>query len=356
MITISLCMIVKNEENVIERCLNTVKNIVDEIIIVDTGSSDTTKEKVKRYNAQVFDFQWIDDFAAARNYAFSKATKEYILWLDADDVLELADQEKLKLLKEKLELNVDAVSMKYVLSTDENNNPVIFLRRNRLLKRENNYLWIGKVHEYLNVYGNILNADISIRHLKDKEYTDRNLKIYRQMIINREEFSPRDTFYYGNELYDNQYYIDAIEQYEKFIEMDEVWIEDVKQASVKLAECYGYMECKEQELECLFKALKYDVPSCELCCKIADNFYEKERYDIAIFWYELAMDNGPKGNSVSLTNSCMCTWVPALQLCVCYCNVGDYRRANEYNEIASRYVPRHSSVLNNREYLKDKVN
>ena len=93
-------MIVKDEEKVIERCLNTVVDIVDEIIIVDTGSQDSTKEKVKRYKADIYDFTWKDDFAEARNFAFSKARMDYILWLDADDVLEKEDQEKLKLLKE----------------------------------------------------------------------------------------------------------------------------------------------------------------------------------------------------------------------------------------------------------------
>ncbi len=80
--TISLCMIVKNEEKVIGRCLDSVQDITDEIVIVDTGSTDCTKEIVSRYTDKVYDFQWIDDFSAARNFAFSQATKSYILWLD----------------------------------------------------------------------------------------------------------------------------------------------------------------------------------------------------------------------------------------------------------------------------------
>ncbi|TCP19985.1 glycosyl transferase family 2 [Scopulibacillus darangshiensis] len=67
MIKISLCMIVKNEEAVICRCLDSVKDLVDEINIVDTGSTDRTKEIIKQYTDRIFDFAWIDDFAAARN-------------------------------------------------------------------------------------------------------------------------------------------------------------------------------------------------------------------------------------------------------------------------------------------------
>ena len=65
---ISLCLIVKDEEDVLYRCLESVANIVDEIIVVDTGSSDGTKEIAQKFQAKIYDFKWIDDFAAARNY------------------------------------------------------------------------------------------------------------------------------------------------------------------------------------------------------------------------------------------------------------------------------------------------
>ena len=73
MVTISLCMIVKNEELVLARCLDTVCDLVDEIIIVDTGSTDSTKSIAARYTDKIYDFEWVNDFAAARNFSFSKA-------------------------------------------------------------------------------------------------------------------------------------------------------------------------------------------------------------------------------------------------------------------------------------------
>ena len=85
MATVSLCMIVRNEEDVLGRCLESVKDIVDEIIIVDTGSTDRTKEIAGRFTNTVYDFPWIDDFSAARNFSFSKATMDYQMWLDADE-------------------------------------------------------------------------------------------------------------------------------------------------------------------------------------------------------------------------------------------------------------------------------
>lgn len=96
MVTISLCMIVRNEEKSLHRCLSTIASLVDEIVIVDTGSTDKTKEIALSFGAVIYDFEWIDNFSAARNFAFSKATQEYILWLDADDYIKEEDQILLK--------------------------------------------------------------------------------------------------------------------------------------------------------------------------------------------------------------------------------------------------------------------
>ena len=141
MITISLCMIVKNEETVLARCLDCVKDIADEIIIVDTGSTDKTKEIAYRYTKKVYDFKWCDDFSKARNYSFSKATKQYQMWLDADDIITDSDGNKILKLKENLDTSIDIVTFKYNTHFDKYNKPILTSTRERLFKREKNYLW-----------------------------------------------------------------------------------------------------------------------------------------------------------------------------------------------------------------------
>ena len=94
MASISLCMIVKNEEDVLARCLESVRGFVDEIVIVDTGSQDRTRQVAEKYTDKIYDFPWDDDFSAARNYGLEKATKEYCMWLDADDVILPEEAEK----------------------------------------------------------------------------------------------------------------------------------------------------------------------------------------------------------------------------------------------------------------------
>lgn len=354
--SISLCLIAKNEEEVIGRCIESVIDIIDEIIVVDTGSTDKTIEVAEKYGAKVYNFTWIDDFAAARNYSFSKASKEYIFWLDADDILFPGDKEKFKELKESLDGTVDAVSMNYVLAVDENNNPVSSLRRNRLVKRKNNFSWLGKVHEYLEVYGNIISSDISILHQKNKPYTDRNLRIYEGMLKNNDEFSPREQFYYANELFDHGRYDEALDMYRKFVDGKKGWVEDVKSALSKIADCYSYKEDKDMEMKALLEAFEYDIPRPDFCCRIAYRFIEQNRYREAIFWYKAAIDTKPDEDNMALINHAYYTWIPYIQLCVCYANLGDFNTSNYYNEKAAEYIPDHPSVLQNREYLKDKIN
>lgn len=94
--TLSICMIVKNEERHLVRCLKSVRDIADEIIVVDTGSTDKTRDIASVFGAKVFDFPWTGDFAAARNYSLEQATCQWLLILDADEVISSRDFNELK--------------------------------------------------------------------------------------------------------------------------------------------------------------------------------------------------------------------------------------------------------------------
>ena len=96
MISISMCMIVKNEQEILARCLDSYAGTYDELIIVDTGSTDNTKEIAAHYTDKIYDFEWINDFSAARNFAFSKAGCDYIFSADADEVLDDANNYALR--------------------------------------------------------------------------------------------------------------------------------------------------------------------------------------------------------------------------------------------------------------------
>ena len=105
----SLCMIVKNEEVVLKDCLDSLRDLMDEIIIVDTGSTDRTKEIAAQYTDKIYDFEWCNDFAAARNFAFSKATGDYIYSADADEYIDEQNRVRFKALKQVLVPEVEIV-------------------------------------------------------------------------------------------------------------------------------------------------------------------------------------------------------------------------------------------------------
>ncbi|WP_432665336.1 glycosyltransferase family 2 protein [Wukongibacter baidiensis] len=352
MVTISLCMIVKDEEDVLERCLEAASDIVDEIIIVDTGSMDKTKEIAGKFTDKIYDFEWIDDFSAARNFAFSKATKEYILWLDADDLIFKEDIEKFKELKNTLDNSVDSVTMLYNLAFDEKGNATFSLRRNRLVKRANNFRWIGFVHECLVVGGNVINSDIAISHRKLKESTDRNLRIYRKKIEEGVPFTLRDRIYYGNELFDNNYQEEAVEIYDELLQMDGVWFEDKINICGKISDYYYSKGNNKDAKMYSLQSFLYDKPRAEFCCRLGYFFLEEERYHDAIFWYELATKLERPVNCLGFINEVCWTWLPYLQLCLCYDRIQNHEKAFECNEMAASFVPENKSVLYNREYFK----
>ncbi|QAY65546.1 tetratricopeptide repeat-containing glycosyltransferase family 2 protein [Paenibacillus protaetiae] len=354
MVSISLCMIVKNEEGTLGRILSAMKDIADEIIIVDTGSTDRTKQIAYSFRAKVYDFEWINDFAAARNYSFSKATKQYIMWLDADDIIEKKDQLLLKRLKQHLDPVIDRVTMAYHLGFDQKGNVTYSLRRNRIVKRERNFQWIGPVHEYLHCYGTVYHAEAAVTHSKQKEYTDRNLRIYLERLAAGEHFTPRDQYYFANELRTHERYSEAVEWYTKFLDGKQGWIEDNILASLRLAECYRRLKDEDKRFQALTRALKYDKPRPELCCDIGAYFLELGQYRTAAYWYEQALKAEEPEGQMAMINLANSTWIPHIQLCLCYDRLGDYEKAYEHNEKAREYNPTHPSVVYNTNYFKER--
>ena len=358
MISISLCMILKNEEKVIERCLDSIKNVVDEIILVDTGSTDRTEEICKGYTNKIYHFSWNDDFAAARNYSFSKASKDYILWLDADDVILPEDNEKLIKLKEIVTEDVDSVQMNYVLSRDEKGTVTSSLMRNRLVKRSKRYKWIGAVHEYLEVFGNSIKSDIDITHLSGKEgLSNRNLRIYENMLEKGIEFTPRDLYYYANECYEHGLYDKAYLHYRRFIDTKQGWIEDNIGAFEKGTDSLIRLSYLSEAEKFAYESFCFDIPRANICCKLGYIFSAKNEIDKAIYWYKAATlsDIERVKKTGAFVHHAYYTWLPHLQLCVCYYRQGLYHLSNYHNEIARMYQPDDVNILRNKQYLENLI-
>lgn len=350
--TISLCMIVKDEENTLARCLSSVCDIVDEIIIVDTGSQDQTVKTALAYESKVCHFQWEDDFSKARNFSFSQASMDYILWLDGDDVLLDQDRVKLKKLKDQLMDDVDAYSMIYHYAFDADGNVLLSLRRNRLFRRAKGFEWQGMVHEYIEVNEQIVDTDICITHKSVKDSLNRNLLIYENSISKGNLLTYRDTYYYAKELYDHEQFEKAVEVFLKFLEMKEGWFEEKIAACLKIARYYSSIEKYELCRHYCFKTFEYGSPRPESCYQIGCSYYKEKKLEQAIFWLKLSIKVYKEENTWAFSNPGCGTWLAHLQLCLCYYELGDLKEANCQNELAYRYHQKDENILFNRVFFK----
>ncbi|MFS0556281.1 glycosyltransferase [Brevibacillus sp. 179-C9.3 HS] len=148
---ISLCMIVKNEAECIHKCLESVKDLVDEMIIVDTGSTDKTVEICESFGAVVHSFEWQDNFAEARNYGIEKATGDWILWMDADEELDKEDGKKLKELIRDKEDSLFYIHLINYIGDEINEDDAFHIAHSRLFRNGIGFRFHFPIHETLNV-------------------------------------------------------------------------------------------------------------------------------------------------------------------------------------------------------------
>ncbi|HEY0828706.1 MAG TPA: glycosyl transferase, partial [Bacilli bacterium] len=264
------------------------------------------------------------------------------------------DRQKLLEIKKSLDPAADSVSMEYHVALDQQGNPVASCRRNRLVKRINNYSWYGAVHEYLFLGSNaqICYSDAAVSHIRVHSNKQRNLNIYEKLIAKGERLLPRDMFHYGDELLENGYYEKAIEQY--LLCLDEKWpvLDDNIAVCGKMAYCYRQLGNLEKELQYLFKSLEYDIPQAEYCCRIGNHFFVKERWNAAIVWFSLALQMEKPKDSWGLIYLQFYTWLPHMQLAICYGKLGMLQQSYYHNEIVLSYLPDDPDILNNKQILE----
>lgn len=350
--TLSVCMIVKNEEQTLARCINCVKPFADQIVIVDTGSTDDTVKIARSLNAEVFFFEWCDDFSAARNFSFSKAECDLVMWLDADDVITPENAALIAELKERGDF--DVAFLKYAAAFD-NGEPTFVYYRERIFRRSQDFRWEGFVHEAVTARGKTVYSPACVYHKKVKAGDPfRNLNMFQRHIYRGERLSAREKFYYGRELFFCGMYPESIAVLTDFLSGGG-WVENEVEACRTLYKSYSKLGRQSEAVSALLKALSLDFPRAEDCCYLAEYFESKNLIDAAIYWYERAINSKERAENGGFINVDFLTFIPAIRLCVLYDRLGDYRLANAYNEAAGKVKPDDKSYLYNKEYFQTKL-
>ncbi len=288
MITISLCMIVKNEEKRLKRCLDSLAGLMDEIIIADTGSTDATKEIARQYTEQVYDLPWTDDFSEARNDVFSRATREYIYSADADEVLSPENRERFRILKETLLPEIEIVQMKYsnqlqfgtVYNFDEEYRPKLF-------KRKREFVWEGPIHETIRLMPVIYDSDIVITHLPGENHGKRDLANFYRHCAAGYRLPGRLHGLYARELMlagDAEDFARAAEFFMASAQDNDRDGEELAQACCVVAKAARLAGDTVNFFKYSSKVIAQEACS-EICCEMGHFYAEREDWEEAAVWF-----------------------------------------------------------------------
>jgi glycosyltransferase involved in cell wall biosynthesis len=285
-------MIVKNEENVLARCLDSLRGLTDEIIIVDTGSTDDTKEIARRYTDLVYDFSWCEDFAAARNFSFSKATMEYIYSADADEFLDEVNRKRFSMLKSAMLPEIEIVQMQYVTPAKYNTvqNASRELRP-KLFRRLRTFTWINPVHETVRLDPVVYDSDIEIQHLPQELHGKRDFSIFRHSFAKNGSLPQSITTMYAKELLKCGTPEDIADAAPIFEGMYRT--APSEESICVLARYYRQIEDNDHFFSVALKNVAHNGYS-EVCCELGTYYFEHGDYEEAALWfYNAAFDAHP---------------------------------------------------------------
>lgn len=265
MIKISLCMITKNEEKNIEECLDMIKQYVDEIVIIDTGSTDKTKEIASKFTNKIYDYKWNSNFSAARNYSISKASNDFVLIIDGDEMIQSFDRKLLNdnILNHQMEVGKIGIINQYTRKG-------IKYEYNERISRffhKKYFEYQGKIHEQIVPISDVqsvktYNIPVVVNHCgydgdinTIKQKTKRNLNI----LLSELNLSPKDPYLLyqvGKSYYMEEDYMNALEYFGQGLLIDlDIRLEYVQDMVVS----YGYSLLNSNKYESAMQLLNlYD--------------------------------------------------------------------------------------------------
>lgn len=337
---LSLCMIVKNEAHNLSDCIRPVQSAVDEIIVVDTGSTDGTQEVARRLGAKVFGFSWCDDFSAARNESIRHATGDYILWLDADDRMDQENVKKLEGLKSGFPRQKGEAYFLLIRNQSQVDGETLF-RQLRIFPKIEDAFFEGRIHEQ--IYPRLhwrgvkrVDTDIQIHHQgyhgpeEVLQKSLRNLSIIQTAL----ETDPENIFLHyqaARTLAGLSRFTDAIKHMEKVVHHPRVRAEERRfcfDATLLLAQWYTELSRYEEAFRLLNNVDAWGETNSLVHFYRGDLLYRIKDHEGAIKEILTFLEN-PFDVGTIPVNSDWLRHYPYHILWQCYLRKGETSRANE---------------------------
>ncbi|MEK7432822.1 MAG: glycosyltransferase [Cyanobacteriota bacterium] len=356
--TLSLCLITKDCHEYIRTCLESVKNIADEIIIIDTGSIDNTKKIANEFKAKVFDFKWNNNFSEVRNFALSKVSSDWILILDTDEVLKLKDPEQ-NTIKEIINKDYGDKTPFYFVDIftytkkGHEKKPEFYQKKIRLFPKNDNIKFVNPIYEEITHPKGIekiesfYDSNFAILHFQKggaKEKSKRNVLIIKDE-LKKNPHSFYMSYCMGKECLNYDLFEKALKYYRNALEVDddkdEIYLSEICTDIIELMYKNGNLD--EALNECIRR---------EKMCEINHRYWFLYAY-IALLKGDLFQAEKNLLKAISLDNLAdkviqpieLITWKPYLLLGYTYLRLNEFQKAKECFEKCIEYNKNHWLLL-----------
>ncbi len=344
--TLSLCMIVKNEESFLRQCLESVKEVVDEMIIVDTGSTDATADIAREFGAELFHFEWTGDFSEARNESIRHATSDWILVLDADEAV---SPQSVKNLRDLIEMPVSGLVGYQLrirnLQSDTNDVDAVEHYMMRLFPNQPELRFSGKIHEQLGPvnpelsFERLATPDVLILHygytgqmMDSRDKYRRNIELIESSLAQDPE-NPFHWFNLGLTYRINHERDQSLAALEKAIALSQ----KLPALPMYIAACYSYVASILIEKEEYQKARDFCEAAPEICrdhpdfwVNLGSLYNGLGEYDQAVEAFEHAMSMRSRAFMAVVSDRAATTWKPYAGIGNTYLMRNDLEKADFY--------------------------
>jgi glycosyltransferase involved in cell wall biosynthesis len=353
---LSVAIIVRDGEDSIGAVLDDAARFADEIVTVDTGSRDSTLSILKAHRVTIDHFHWVDDFAAARNYSFSRCHGDWIMWLDADDRVPLATQEGIIDLKADLARRGNQASVVYMpyrmgcLSESFDAGFAQVIIRERIVRASARFEWIGRVHETIAVgerSDTLYRPDIWIEHRPPKsrielEHSTRNLHLIEQEIAST-ECSALMYFYYGRVLFGLNRVAKARTMLARYLKRDSMLTDPHYEALLLLARCEIELNRPARAVARLLEAIGLDSRRAEAYVQLAEIYCRRRQYKRALPLLVAAASTTPGATPV--LNAGAYSWIAHEGIGDCLAAMARFEEAIVWYTRALETTPEKSRIL-----------